>query len=92
MTVSMFVCRKWPIKCPERLFKNKSFWVDVYMGWALNWTWTLIKKLKKEKQQEVSGKEMNHKNHEILSKLITKILLFLFFILAPSFNWAIKRT
>ena len=60
----MLTYRNWLIKLLELLFKNKTFWfLGACSDWALNWTWVLIEKLKKENL---------HENHKVLSKIPSK--------------------
>lgn len=45
----------------------------------------------KNEKEKLSGKEIYHRNHEILSKIDFRNPPFPFFKLAPSFNWTLIR-
>ena len=71
----MLTYRNWLIKLLELLFKNKNLWfLGACSAWALNWTWVLIEKVKKENFTRITKF-----CPKFLPNLITKILLFLFF-------------
>ena len=86
--------RKWLIERLGRLLKNKSFWMGVCLDWALNRTWVLFKKLNNENNEKCQTSNFFAKTitflRKFLPKLIIKILLFLLFKLARSFNWIFK--
>lgn len=56
ISLIIYACNysKWPINCPGRLFKSKSFWMEACSDWVTKWTSALIKKMKKNKTNKKS--------------------------------------
>ena len=83
--------RKWRINHHGRLFKNNSFWMGVCSDWVLNRIYGLLENKKIKTTKSVTQVDFSQKITKVLPKLITKILLFLQFKLALSFNRALIR-
>lgn len=56
---------KWQLKRRGHLFKSKSFWVSLYLNWALHQNWVLIRKKKSKSNKKCQVKLFSQKSQNI---------------------------